>query len=167
MELDLKEILFFPGAHLDFSLTMDLSHLDFYGESPIPAPVSVAGRVTNRAGALSLEAVAESVLSLCCDRCGCTFSQDQSVPLDHLLATSLEDQEQDEILLLQGGCLDIEEVATTAFILALDTKKLCSDQCLGLCATCGMDLNQGSCTCKQVSDSPFAALAQLLDQDES
>ena len=45
-----------------------------------------------------------------------------------LLADELEDQDnEDEIILLQDGAVDLDEVATTAFVLAMDTKNLCSD----------------------------------------
>ena len=59
--------------------------------------------------------------------------------------------------------LDLDEVVTTAYILAMDTKNLCSDDCKGLCAKCGADLNLEACRCKPEVDPRLAALAQLLD----
>ena len=57
------------------------------------------------------------------------------------------------------------ELARTAFILGMDTKTLCSEDCKGICPGCGVNLNQGSCTCKKETDPRLAALAKLLEKD--
>lgn len=165
MRLDLKDIILVPDAQKAFQTQVDLSHLDFYGRSPITRPVLAEGRVTNHAGALVLEGTASSVLDLTCDRCGKEFSRKKVVQLDSLVAQELEDEENDEILLLDGTQLDLDDVVTTAFVLAMDTKNLCSDDCKGLCAGCGADLNREPCRCKPDVDPRLAALAQLLDKE--
>ena len=164
MKLDLRKIIHVPGASVPFDFQMDLTHLDFYGARPITRPLRVQGKVTNRAGALLLEGDASTVLDLTCDRCCKPFTREKIVPLDSLLATELENEDsEDEIILLEGGAVDLDEVATTAFVLGMDTKNLCSEDCKGLCGRCGADLNLGPCTCKSNVDPRLAALAQLLD----
>ena len=165
MRLDLREIIHVPDAKKTFQYQLDLSQEDFYGARPIVHPVQVEGSVTNHAGALVLEGTARSVLELACDRCGKEFSREKTVTLDSLAARELEDEENDDILLLDGDQLDLDEAVTTAFILAMDTKNLCSDDCKGLCAKCGADLNLGPCRCKPEVDPRLAALAQLLDKE--
>lgn len=165
MRLDLRDIIHVPDARKTFQLQLDLSGQDFYGSSPIVRPVEIEGGVTNHAGALVLEGTARSVLELQCDRCGKTFSREHVVVLDNLVAQELEDEENDDILLLEGTELDLDETAGTAFILAMDTKNLCSDDCKGLCAKCGADLNLGPCGCGPDVDPRLAALAQLLDKE--
>lgn len=165
MRLDLREIIHVPDAKKTFRYQLDLSQEDFYGARPIVHPVQVEGSVTNHAGALVLEGSARSVLELVCDRCGKEFSREKVVPLDYLAAQKLEDEERDDILLLDGAELDLDEAVTTAFILAMDTKNLCSDDCKGLCAKCGANLNLGPCGCKPEVDPRLAALAQLLDKE--
>ena len=164
MRLNLQEIIHVPGAELPFQFQLDLSQLDFYGAKPIANPVRVEGRVVNRAGALMLEGTASSQLELFCDRCGTSFHREKTVALDTLLATELEDEESDEIFLLDGTWLDLDELSTTAFVLAMDTKNLCSEDCKGLCDRCGANLNEGPCRCKPEVDPRLAALAQLLDE---
>ena len=78
-------------------------------------------------------------LELVCDRCLKPFCRDMRVPVDSLLAETLEDEENDEILLLDNGTVDLDEVFTTALVLAMDSKHVCSEDCKGLCATCGAD----------------------------
>ena len=164
MRLDLRKIIHVPGASVPFDLQLDLTHLDFFGVRSITRPLQVQGKVTNRAGALQLEGTASTVLDLTCDRCCKPYTAEKVVPLDSLLATELENEDsEDEIILLDGGAVDLDEVASTAFILAMDTKNLCSEDCKGLCSRCGADLNDGPCGCKPDVDPRLAALAQLLD----
>ena len=163
MRLDLRNIIHVPEASKSFQFQMDLSGLEFYGEHLITRPVQIEGSVTNHAGALVLEGTASSLLDLACDRCGKEFSREKVVELNCLMASELEDEEHDEIYLLEGNEADLGEVAGTAFILAMDTKNLCSDNCKGLCAKCGADLNNGPCGCRPEVDPRLAALAQLLD----
>ena len=165
MRLELKDIIHVPDAKKTFQFQVDLSDLEFYGRKPITRPVLAEGSVTNHAGALVLEGTARSVLDLACDRCGKEFSREKAVQLDSLVAQDLEDEENDEIILLEGTELDLDDVVTTAFVLAMDTKNLCSDDCKELCAGCGVNLNEEPCRCKPEVDPRLAALAQLLDKD--
>ena len=165
MRLDLREIIHVPDAQKSFQLQLDLSDLEFYGRKPISRPVLAEGSVTNHAGALVLEGTARSLLDLACDRCGKEFSREKVVELNSLVAQELEDEENDEILLLDGTELDLDQVVREAFVLAMDTKNLCSDDCKGLCAKCGADLNLGPCGCRPEVDPRLAALAQLLDSE--
>ena len=164
MRLDLRDIINTPDAEKAFQLQVDLSDLDFFGRKPITQPVRAEGRVTNHAGALVLEGTARSVLDLACDRCGKEFSREKVVALDSLVAHELEDDENDEIILLEGTELDLDEVVTTAYILAMDTKNLCSDDCKGLCAKCGVDLNVEPCRCKKEIDPRLAGLAKFFEK---
>ena len=167
MRLDLRDVILVPDAEKSFQCQVDLSDLEFYGRKPIVRPVLAQGRVVNHAGALVLNGTARSELDLVCDRCGKEFSREKVVPLDMLLADTLEQEDsEDEIFLLNGNELDLDELVTTAFVLAMDTKNLCSEDCKGLCAKCGADLNLGPCGCRPDVDPRWAALAQLLD-DES
>ncbi len=165
MRLDLREIIHQAGGSMPFAFQLDLSELDFFGERPFAHPVEVSGAVRNQAGALVLEGRAVSVLEFTCDRCLKPFSQPLDFPVEHLLAETLEDEENDEILLLENGCLDLEEVFTTDLVLAMEPKHVCSEDCKGLCPKCGADLNDGPCQCRAEIDPRFAVLAQLLDKE--
>lgn len=168
MRLNLKDVIHVPGAVLPFEFQMDLSQMEFYGARPIDQPVRVTGRVRNMAGALVLEATAQTTLSLTCDRCMKPFTKEQTVEIETLLATELADEaSEDEIVLLDGDEVDLDEVAATAFILAMDSKNLCSEDCKGICSGCGADLNTEPCRCKPEVDPRLAVLAQLLEDKES
>lgn len=164
MKLDLRDIIHAPGKRAEFDYELDLSDLEFYGEKPIRNPVRFCGVVENRADALFLSGTVSSRLSLRCDRCLKPISREKVIPVESLLAETLENGDgDDDILLLEDGALDLDAVATEAFVLAMDTKNLCSENCKGLCPRCGADLNLGPCGCKPEVDPRLAALARLLD----
>ena len=165
MRLNLRDIIHVPGASKPFRFTLDLSALDFYGAQPFTEAGEVEGCVRNMADALVLQGTAGTTLSLVCDRCLKPFRREMSVTVDTLLAETLEDEENDEILLLEDGQVDLDEVFTTALILAMDSKHVCKEDCKGLCPRCGADLNEGPCSCRPEVDPRLAALAQLLDKD--
>ena len=82
-----------------------------------------------------------------------------------LLAQELADAENNDIVLLEDGAVDVGDLARTAMILEMDAKTLCSEDCRGLCPGCGVNLNQGSCTCRKEADPRLAVLASLLKKD--
>ena len=166
MRLELKDIIYVPGAALPFGYELDLSELDFYGERPLPEPVKVQGVVRNRAELLELDCEATSNLHLHCDSCGKAFERVLTVPIRFMLATELENEEDEDILLLQGTGLELDPVVTDEVIFAMDTKNLCREDCKGRCPKCGKDMNEGSCRCKPEMDPRWAALSALLEQDD-
>ena len=166
MRLELKDIIHVPDAKKTFSFQMDLSDMDLYGRKPFVHPVYAQGCVTNHAGALVLEGTARSTLELACDRCGRECSREKIARPESPVAPQLEDEENDEIILLDGWELDLDQVVTETFVLAMDTKNLCSDDCKGLCPKCGANLNEGPCRCKPEPDPRWAALSQLLNDAE-
>ena len=163
MLFDIKPILRDPAKELTFQFEMDLSDLEFSGRHPVSRPVTVEGRVYSSADVLHLDLTARSVLDAVCDRCGKEFLQDKEVPYSCMLAEELQDEDNDEIVLLEEGKVDLSDLARTAFILGMDTKTLCSEDCKGLCPRCGADLNLGPCSCEKEVDPRLAVLAKLLE----
>ena len=162
MRLDVKGIINTPGDGIAFNEELDLSDVDFGGVRPAVRPVSVVGAVRNIAGMLRLTADVDTTLSCVCDRCSAPFEKPFHVSLERMLAAELEDEENDEILLLDDGAFDLDELAREAFILNMDTKTLCREDCRGLCSGCGANLNLEPCRCKRETDPRWAALRQLL-----
>lgn len=164
MRLNLREIIHVPGASVPFACSLDLTQEEFFGERPITQPVHVEGTVKNVADVLVLEGQVSSVLDCTCDRCMTGFRREKVVPLSFLLAEEMEGEEDGEIVLLDNGEIDVGDLAYTAFVLDMDTKHLCSDDCKGLCPGCGVNLNVEPCRCEKQVDPRWAALAQLLDK---
>ncbi len=167
MKLDLKPLAQQPGGVLPFALQMDLSDVEWNGAKPFAQPVHVEGQVRNRAGALELKVRLDTVLSLICDRCAKPFQREKAVEYETLLAFELANGESDDIVVLsQDGELELDELMLEVFLLEMDTKNLCSQDCKGLCPGCGADLNTEQCRCKREIDPRWAKLAQLLEPEE-
>ena len=162
MLLSVKGIINTPGDGIRFDEELDLSDVDFGGVRPAVRPVSVVGTVRNIAGMLRLQMDVGTTLSCVCDRCGTSFEKPFRLSLERMLAEELEDEENDEILLLDDGAFDLGELAREAFILGMDTKMLCREDCKGLCDRCGANLNIEECRCKKEIDPRWAALQKLL-----
>ena len=167
MRLDLRDIIHIPGAVRDFSSELAVSEVKLFGAKPFGRPVQISGAVRNMAGALELNGTAKTVLDTQCSRCLKPLALELEVPVETLLAEELEDEESDEIVLLENGQADLDELFTTACVLALDAKHLCKEDCKGLCPTCGKDLNEGPCGCGKELDPRLAVLAKLLDKKDS
>ena len=168
MKLDLKRFAQQPGAVLPFELQLDLSDVEWNGARPFGQPVHIEGAVRNRAGAMELNARLNTVLSLNCDRCAKPFEREKAVEYDTLLALELANGESDDIVLLnKDGELELDELMREVFLLEMDTKNLCSEDCKGLCPGCGADLNVESCRCKKEIDPRLAKLAQLLEPEKA
>ncbi|MCI9347894.1 MAG: DUF177 domain-containing protein [Oscillibacter sp.] len=163
MILDVRPILCAPGKTLEFQFQMDLSDVEFEGRYPASRPVETKGLVRNTAGLLELSLSAWTTLDSVCDRCGKEFLQEKEVSYSCMLAEELQNEDSDEIVLLEDGRVDVGDLARTEFILGMDTKTLCSEDCKGLCPRCGADWNIGPCSCKKEQDPRMAALAKLLE----
>lgn len=167
MKLDLKQFAQEPGAVLPFSFQMDLSGVEWNGARPFTQPIQAEGRVRNMAGALMLSARLTAELSLSCDRCAKPFVRGKTVDYETLLALELANGEDGDIVLLDpDGALELDELLQEVFLLEMDTKNLCSEDCRGICPGCGADLNHESCRCKREIDPRLAKLAQLLEQED-
>ena len=163
MILDVRPILCAPGKTLEFQFQMDLSDVEFEGSYPASRPVETKGLVRNTAGLLELSLSAWTTLDSVCDRCGKEFLQEKEVSYSCMLAEELQNEDSDEIVLLEDGRVDVGDLTRTEFILGMDTKTLCSEDCKGLCPRCGADWNIGPCSCKKEPDPRMAALAKLLE----
>ena len=67
----------------------------------------------------------------------------------------------------RDGMLDLVELLREQFVLALPMKPLCTEECRGLCAECGTNLNKTQCGCAPKWEDPrLAPLKSLLTRDK-
>ena len=166
MLLGLSNIIECPGASVDFSASVDLSDLLYGTVKPVTEPVLASGTVRNTAGVLVMTGLITTTIHGVCDRCASDFDRDVEIPIDVVLVTefSNEDSEDEWVFPLEGDSADLEDIVRTVFVLNLDSKMLCKEDCKGLCCRCGTNLNDGPCGCQKELDPRFAALRQLLDK---
>ena len=87
-----------------------------------------------------------------CSRCGGDF--DFTLKVDDF-TTSVEIDEKTEFV-------DLTDELRQSIILSLPSYPVCRQDCQGVCATCGKNLNEGPCTCThEEQDSRWGALDAL------
>ena len=163
MLLNLREIIEVPGASVPFVCEPDTDNLDFPSVAGYISLPHAEGTVFNEAGILRLTGTVTAEMRCICDRCGEEF---ESTKVTELEATIVEEDTgvDPELVILDGDSVDIDEIVSTLFILDMETKFLCREDCKGLCSRCGKNLNLGPCGCRKQLDPRFAVLEQLLDK---
>ena len=166
MRLGLSQIMDRPGESVSYSASVDLSDL-LYGTSyPVTEPVLASGTVRNTAGVLVMKGMITTCIHGICDRCAADFDREMEIPIDAVLVTELANEENEDewVFPLDGDSADLEDIVRTIFVLNMDSKLLCSEDCKGLCCRCGKNLNEGPCDCQKEIDPRLAALKQLLNK---
>ena len=134
----------------------------------VTAPVAVTGTVVNRAGYITLTAEASMSYKTHCARCLADVEDTVRFLCEKTVADEkgllrLENTENDDYVQIKGGKLDLDAPICDEILLSFPMRILCSDDCRGLCAGCGADLNREACRCtKKEVDPRLAKLAALL-----
>jgi uncharacterized protein len=113
----------------------------------------------------------ETTLRLACSRCLIEFQTviDSPFTIFYIRAAGVpldEDVElADEDLIsatYDGDEIDFTQEIAEQILLAIPFKPLCSEDCRGLCPTCGAELNVAECACGQTHvNFKFTALKNL------
>jgi uncharacterized protein len=97
-----------------------------------------------------------------CARCLGEFTTELSGSADFVVCSQIktdgqEDVPDDEDRVYFKGTefkVDVTEPVRQAMVLAVPLKPLCSEDCKGLCAMCGANLNHETCACEREQSDP-------------
>jgi len=138
----------------------------------LSGPLHYRFRIFRAYDMIEIEGGFETEIELACSRCLGNYK----APLREIFTLTfaeelpeVEDEAGDDevelsaeemgITLLEGDSIDLTEPLLENILVALPLQPLCSDGCKGLCPHCGIDLNQGSCSCEAPQfDTRFSAL---------
>ena len=136
MRLGLAQIIDRPGESISYSAVVDLSDLQYGTSYPVTEPVLASGVVRNTAGVLVMTGLITTCIHGTCDRCAADFDRELEIPIDAVLVTELANEENEDewVFPLDGDSADLEDIIRTTFVLNMDSKQLCSDDCKG-CGT--------------------------------
>ena len=94
-----------------------------------------------------------------CDRCLDSFSKE--IEFDYRMAYVYNENDagevdRGEITVIQTSTneIEIDEDVRQYLLLAIPLKLLCKDDCAGLCATCGKNMNRETCNCEKDEIDP-------------
>jgi len=104
-----------------------------------------------------------------CDRCGTEYktSLKSDYKMIYLMNEAPEETESLNVSYLSRDAdkIDIRSDVREFALLAVPMKKLCKDECKGLCYKCGKDLNKEKCACSAEEIDPrWKPLMNLKDK---
>ncbi len=153
-----QETLEVPSAELELPELVEIGAIECRGE------------VRTMAESYLLQAALSYEHKLRCMRCLKPVTVPFSGDLDLILEVGREESpgqelelESDDLglLRLEDAILDTRPLLIEQVHLNIPMKPLCKQDCAGLCASCGADLNAGSCDCESTADPRWQALAAL------
>ena len=114
----------------------------------------------------------KGAIILTCDRC----LTDYELPIDLEFNLVLQpknsitiegtrelSQEELDVSFYEGDFIAFAEILREEILLAIPYKKVCREDCKGICQVCGKNLNEGPCGCRGFKKaSPFAILKDLF-----
>ncbi len=136
----------------------------FYGNVDIKAKIS---KINNQ---IILNMFFDIHAKLICDRCGTTF--DNLLQCNYQMVYIFGSKQADDnsgfnvsYLSPNEDKIYLDKDIRDYSILAVPMKKLCREDCKGLCYLCGQDLNKGTCNCsKDKVDVRWAPLMDLKNK---
>lgn len=165
MKIDLTSLFDIPGASREIGVPLDLGQVKRWGSPIFGSPVTVAGRVENRSGIVTIEYAVDFLLQAVCDRCLTDISRREHMEFSHILVLSLNREENDEFIVVPDGRLDLAELAASDILLGLPTAMVCDNDCKGLCPVCGKNRNLEDCACERSArGGRFDILRDLLEE---
>ena len=146
----------------------------FTEESDEFEKVTFTGNIIKTGDVYTLSGDMEVKFSCPCDRClepvEMTFKEHivQGVsPIGEYPETSSDDEglSDDEagLYVTHTDYIDVDEFLREEAILLIPVKRLCKEDCKGICPECGAMLNKETCSCSNISDFRWSALKKLKD----
>jgi uncharacterized protein len=142
----------------------------------IVAPVELAFDIHKDKDKFRLVGRVTTELELTCSRCLEPYRFPIDTAFDHRYlpssqaATDVEGEVEAndlETSYYSDDQIDLQELMREQFYLALPMKPLCLEECQGLCAQCGTNLNTGTCDCAPVWEDPRLAALKTLKGREN
>ena len=147
-----------PGKERPFAGTFPVS-FDF-GDSRVDGPMTVSGRVVGLLDAVEADFSVTATGHFTCTRCLTEWDGPVTADVRQYFRRT---PDEDGYAIVDDE-VDVSGPARDELALAVPATPLCKKECLGLCPTCGTDLNSEPCGGHgDDSDSPFAALKDLFD----
>ena len=165
MIINFSDLLSKRNRKKQISLSFKLEPLEFEGEE-IRAieDVKVEGVATSNEDVIVVNASIKTKLQLTCSRCLDTFIYPIDIDIEERFTNDI-DLQQDGTMFVEGDSLDITEIIENCIISTLPIKRLCKDDCKGLCRECGVNKNVENCSCLDYDvDIRLAKLRELFGE---
>jgi uncharacterized protein len=129
-------------------------------------PVSLEGELSLVGDVVELEGRVVTEVSLPCSRCLASFKHNVDIQIHERFSVNPDNKDEDEIIFIDSDTIDVTDVIKNNILLSLPIKKLCKDDCKGLCQHCGTNLNNADCNCSLSDVDPrLSKLKELFSAD--
>jgi len=119
-----------------------------FGSHAFPRPAVARLEISRVDRGLGVTGTIEAASSGSCDRCLAHATKTITVDVDECLTSNgSEEGILAESNVLESGQLDVADLARQVIDSALPMVLLCSDDCPGLCPSCGLSRREGACAC--------------------
>ncbi|MGG7176022.1 YceD family protein [Clostridium paraputrificum] len=168
MKIQISDLISRRERKKNISYNFVIEPFYFEGDKIKPTKeVEVLGEVTTDDEIVVMQASVKTELELRCSRCLETFIYPIDIDIEERFTNNAEINENDEALFVKDDVLDITEIVENAIISTLPIKRLCSENCKGLCQSCGANQNKEACNCDNEDiDLRLAGLKALLNNKE-
>lgn len=140
------------------------------------AAADVRGSASRKGEEVRLRGEIRTEVELLCDRCLAPARTPLAVEFDtSFIPREVEAAKEENVelaaedLILSAyddDAVDLDELVREQIMLAIPSRRLCKEDCKGLCLKCGTDLNAGHCSCEQGEADPrWSALADLKSRE--
>lgn len=170
--VDVAPVFEVLGESFDVSDDLEIPALDVGAETFVAlGPAHFDITVTNTGTAIIAMGSVSMPVSATCARCLCEFPTEITAEVDGFYVSPGHDEglpEEQEVEYIDAeNRIDILPAIVSALVLEAPFAPVHDEECAGICATCGADLNEGSCGCGDEAgiDQPFSALGKLLLDD--
>jgi uncharacterized protein len=126
------------------------------GECAFSSPISIALSIAREYDHIRLHGGISTSVKLTCSRCLAEYATDIASRFTIFYTKSVASQPEDEVELgeedlisvsYSGDEIDFADEVAEQVLLEIPYKPLCSEECKGLCFSCGTDLNKAVCSC--------------------
>lgn len=132
----------------------------------IVKPIKFLGNLKKVEDIVILSGDVNATLKLTCSRCLKKFDYTVNIKVNEKFTDSEIINKDEDIILINNGYIDINEVLENNIILTLPIKRLCKQDCKGLCPKCGTNLNDSTCNCiKYEVDPRWAKLKDMFSEN--
>ena len=164
MVIDLSEIIRDIDAKIILDNDIEVESTEFMGEMfTFSKPMHVKGTITNNTKSLEFTGKVTGEMQVLCARCRKALTVPVDFDISEVIMQDNGEEIDDDVLVISGEEIDIYDVILNSFLMNVEGKYLCNEDCKGLCSKCGADLNLGECGCDQeVIDPRWAKLAEIM-----
>ena len=147
MIIDVRKLKFSGKFESDFAFEYeDQGDLPTFYGIVLDGPVSVSGTSILQGDDVYIDGAIKCKIVGECARCLKKVEREWSCEFSVVYAVTRQDEDD---YLYQNGRVDLTPAVEDAILTSIPTVIYCKSDCLGLCPSCGKDLNDGPCDCKK------------------